>query len=152
MNGAGPEESSGGAAHLQEAPTWTLARLFRELAELGDLRVIVSTPGSVFECICRIRGFGIASGWLNAITEGYHWHLDLGALRFARTRDEIHERSGRQVLFLELGTAAGAARSVAIYLHRPFGESWSPGRLERFGRLREAFDDGRELAIEEADA
>ncbi|HEV7670810.1 MAG TPA: hypothetical protein VGS22_20000 [Thermoanaerobaculia bacterium] len=152
MSGTDVQESAAGVSSPQEGPPWTLARLFGELVDLGDLRVIVTTPGSVFECICRIRGFGIAGGWLNAMTEGYHWHIDLGAIRFARTRDEIHERSGRQVLYLELGTAPEAVPSFAIYLHRPSGEPWSSERFERFGGLREVFDGGRELVVEEAGA
>lgn len=145
-------ETSTAVSLPPDAGPWTLARLFSELVDLGDLRVIVITPGSVFECICRIRGFGVAGRWLNAMTDGYHWHIDTGAIRFVRACDEIHARSGRQVLYLQLATSSVAEPSFAIYLHRPSGEPWSAERFERFARLRAVFEGGRELAVGEADA
>lgn len=140
------------AARSATAPanaSWNARRLFTELGALSPLRVISQSGPSVWESICALRSFGIADGWLNAITPEYHWHLRLDGLGHVRSRDAIHERSGRRVLFVELREEAGAEPFLLLYLHREKGEELDPAREERFLRLHEHFADGAALAAEE---
>ena len=127
------------------ARNWTLARLFRELASLGPLRVISVTPGSTFEAICEVGSFGIAHGHLNAITEAYHWHLDLQRLRYLRSVSEVHARSGREVLYFELKESAEAQASLWIYLYRRPKEGFGDLREARFAVLHVELMAGVEL-------
>jgi hypothetical protein len=123
-------------------PSWTVERLFGELRELSPLRVISICGPSVFETICSVGAFGVAQGSLNAITPAYHWHLEIDGCARARTRDQVHERSGRQVLFLELFAPASEEPFLSIYLHREKGAEFEAARLERFRALHAALADG----------
>jgi putative heme iron utilization protein len=123
-----------------EHQPWTARRFFGDLSTLGPLRVISQCGPSTFEAICEVGAFGIAEGYLNAITASYHWHLRLDGFGHLRSRDETHQRSGRRVLFFELAGAAAAPPFLAIYLYRGAGEDLAPERLERFGDMH------RELA------
>jgi hypothetical protein len=97
---------------------WTHRRFFELLAALGPLRVISISGPSVFEALCRFGRHGFAEGHMNAITPEYHWHVDLARFRFARSRDDVHARSGRRVLFLELAEAPDARPFLSVYMHR----------------------------------
>lgn len=130
---------------LEREPEWTARDLFESLAELGPLRVISQSGPSTFEAICEVKSFGIASGYLNAITPQYHWHIDLAQLRHVRTRDEIHIRSGRQVLFFELATEAGQVPFLFIYLHREKNAPFDDDRLRLFLRLHAELAHGVEV-------
>jgi hypothetical protein len=112
---------------------WTHRRFFEILAELSPLRVISISGPSVFEAICGVGPFGIADGHLNAITDAYHWHVDLADFTRVRSRDQTHARSGRRVLFFELLARGDDARPfLSIYLHRGKGEEFAPEREARF--------------------
>lgn len=130
-----------------DAEQWTARELFDILAELGPLRVISQSGPSTFEAICEVEHFGIAHGFLNAITPQYHWHLDLSQLRHLRTRDEIHERSGRQVLFFELATEAGEVPFLFIYLHREKNMPFEEDRFRLFQRVHAELQDGTTMAM-----
>ncbi|HTQ80232.1 MAG TPA: hypothetical protein VMM92_09560 [Thermoanaerobaculia bacterium] len=127
---------------------WTARRLFAALSTLGPLRVISQSGPSTFEALCEVGPFGIADGYLNAITAAYHWHLRLDGFRYLRARDEIHPRSGRRVLFFELAVDAQAPPFLSIYLHRGAGEDLAPERLARFAELHRELAAG--AAVEEA--
>src|SRR5690606_650314 len=105
---------------------WTVARLFNQLATLSPLRAITVCGPSVFEAICDVGPFGVAGGYLNAMTPEYHWHLELARCRFLRSCDEVHARSGRRVLFFELAEGPEQRPFVSIYLHRAKGEDFDP--------------------------
>lgn len=139
----------GGARAAEEASEWTVRRVFEALVDLSPLRVISSTGPSVFEAIIHFEGFGIAMGYVNAMTPEYHWHVELARCRFVRSRDAVHERSGRRVLFLELAEGKGAAPFVLLYLHRGKGEDFAPERLETFAQLHAELEAGRELLPEQ---
>ncbi len=126
-----------------------MPRLFEELRALGPLRVISVCGPSVFEAICELGPFGVAGGWLNAITPAYHWHLDLERCAHLRSRDEVHTRSGRRVLFLELFEGERAAPFLTIYLHREKGEEFEADRLARFARIHATAAAGNALDGEE---
>lgn len=119
--------------------------LFEQLSELGALRVISVNGPSVFEAICELPGFGVADGWINAMTPRVHWHVRLEGVRHLTTRDEIHRRSGRRVLYFELREEAGAEPFLRVYLHREKGEELGTEREARFAAIHERFADGREL-------
>lgn len=129
---------------------WTVRRFFEQLAELGPLRVITTSGPSVFETICEVGSFGVAEGYLNAITPIYHWHLELARCRFLRSGDRIHARSGRQVLFFELAEGPQHEPFVAIYLHRPKGEEFAADRAAHFAALHAQLAVGVELQGPEA--
>jgi hypothetical protein len=133
---------------MMEASTtpWSVERLFGELRELSPLRVISICGPSVFETICEVGAFAVAQGYLNAITPSYHWHLEIAGCARARTRDQVHERSGRQVLFLELFAPASEQPFLSIYLHREKGAAFDTVRLERFQALHAALAGGVDLA------
>ncbi len=131
-----------------DVPThWTLPAFFEALAGLGSLRVISRCGPSTFEAICEVGPFGVAHGHLNAITERYHWHLELARCRWLRSADEVHARSGRQVLFFQLAESAESAPFLAIYLYRGKGEEFEPQRLERFASLHRELAAGRQLEL-----
>lgn len=125
----------------------TARQLFEELTELGPLRVISVNGPSVFEAICELSSFGVADGWLNAITSEYHWHVRLEGVRHLRTRDEIYARSGRRVLYFELREGAGEEPFLLVYLHRDKGEEFDQWREQRFAAVHERYADGRELEV-----
>ncbi len=108
----------------------THREFFDTLRALGPLRVISQSGPSVFEAICRLDAYGIQEGHLNAITDTYHWHVALDRFRHVRSHDEVHERSGRRVLFFTLREAPDAAPFLLVYLYR--------GKREEFGDARES--------------
>lgn len=120
-------------------------RFFDVLTTLSPLRVISVCGPSVFEAICDFEGFGVADGWLNAMTPAYHWHLDLSQLGHLTSRDETHERSGRRVLYFELRRGVGDEPFLLVYLHRGKGEELAAEREEGFLTLHQHFAGGGEL-------
>ncbi|HYG62992.1 MAG TPA: hypothetical protein VEL74_10455 [Thermoanaerobaculia bacterium] len=134
-------------SHGNVGTSWTARRFFDALAALGPLRVISQSGPSTFEAICEVGAFGIAQGYVNAITASYHWHLKLDGFRHLRSRDEIHQRSGRRVLFFELRTEEDAAPFLLVYLHREKGEELAPGREGLFAELHQELAAG--LPVEE---
>lgn len=123
----------------------THRELFDALRDLSPLRVISVVGPSVFESICRLDKFALADGYLNAITDAYHWHVELGRLRHVRAKDETHERSGRRVLFFELRESPDQKPFLMIYVHRAKGAEFEPEREARFAALREHAADGCEV-------
>lgn len=129
---------------------WTHRRFFELLAALGPLRVISISGASVFESLCRFERHGFADGHMNAIAPEYHWHVDLDRFRFARSRDEVHARSGRRVLFLELCESPDARPFLTIYLHRAKDAEFDPAFEKAFLAAHAELGTGRELASEDA--
>lgn len=125
--------------------TWTARRVLESLREVGPLRVINVSGPSVFETICELDTFGVADGYFNAITPGYHWHLALDRFRHLTTKDEVHARSGRRVLFYELRETAEADPFLLVYLHRGKGEEFSPDREAAFAAVNREFSGGATL-------
>lgn len=113
-------------------PGWTHRRFFELLRELGPLRVISICGPSVFESLCAFDAYGVAQGHMNAITPAYHWHLQLARFRRLRSKDEVHARSARRVLFFELAEDAEAPPFLRIYVHRERGAEYEPEREKRF--------------------
>ena len=62
----------------------THREFFDALRDLSPLRVISVVGPNVFESICRVDRYALADGYLNAITDAYHWHVELG--RFCALR------------------------------------------------------------------
>lgn len=108
----------------------THREFFESLRVLGPLRVISQSGPSVFEAICRLDAYGIQDGHLNALTDAYHWHIDLARFRHVRSHDEVHTRSGRRVLYFALRETPEATPFLFVYLYR--------GKQEEFGETREA--------------
>lgn len=127
------------------ATAWTARRVLESLREVSPLRVINVSGPSVFETICELDGFGVADGHFNAMTPRYHWHLALDRFRHLTTKDEVHERSGRRVLFYELREEAGAEPFLLVYLHRGKGEEFSPEREAAFAEAHRVFAGGAAL-------
>lgn len=116
--------------------------LFEALRTLGPLRVISTSGPSVFEALCELPAWGIADGWMNAITPAYHWHLRLDGLGHVTTRDEIHARSGRRVLFFELRERPQDPPFLLVYLHRERDEELDAERQRLFAGLHARWVDG----------
>jgi len=126
---------------------WTAARFFELLGELGRVRVISVCGPSVFESLCEVGDFEVAGGHLNAITDAYHWHLGLARFRdLFELPGEFVTRSGRRVLFFELGEDAGADPFLRIYLHRAKGEEFASDRVSRFAAAHAELADGCPIA------
>ena len=119
---------------------------FELLKELGPLRIISRSGPSTFEAICTVSRFGVASGFMNAITPEYHWHLQLKGFGHVRSHDEIHDRSGRRVLYFELRENAEANPFLFIYLYRDKGAEFDPAHEKRFLEAHEAMSQGLSLA------
>jgi hypothetical protein len=135
-----------GTARRTETPSHS--QFFEALRELNPLRIISVSGPSVFEAICDLGAFSISEKWLNAITEGYHWHLQLDRVGHLASRDRIHERSGRRVLFFELREAEESEPFLLIYLHRKKGEEFGEERERRFAALHSLLSDGGSLRTE----
>jgi putative heme iron utilization protein len=118
---------------------------FEQLRGLGPLRIISVSGPSTFEAIGSLGAFGIADGYLNAMTEQYHWHLDVRRFRHLTSHDAVHERSGRRVLFFELREEAAAEPFLRIYLHRAKESEFEPERQARFAALHGSLSAGVEL-------
>lgn len=132
----------------------TARELFAAFRRLGPLRVISVAGPSVFEAILELGAFGVAGGWLNAMTPAYHWHVDLSRVHHVTTRDTVHERSGRRVLFFELREEEDGAEAepfLLVYLHRGKGEGFGAAREAAFAELHARFAAGGELAPEAAE-
>ncbi|MEM7410329.1 MAG: hypothetical protein AAF430_08855 [Myxococcota bacterium] len=124
---------------------WDHRRVFALLRELGRLRVIHRSGASTFEALCTMGPHGFAGGYLNAITDAYHWHVKLDEFGFLRTHDTTHARSGRRVLFFELCATREAKPFAMIYLHREKGAEFEVDREKRFLEAHAALATGREL-------
>ena len=121
---------------------------FDALRTTSPLRVIQITGPSVFETICEVDSFSLRDQWLNAITPQYHWHLNIERFKHLTTRDTIHERSGRRVLFFELRETADQDPFLLIYLHRGKDEEFKSDREHRFLELHERCADGIRVEVE----
>ncbi len=130
------------------ASAWTHQRFFACLGGLSPLRIISISGGSVFEALCDFGPFGIARGHMNAMTDAYHWHVDLGRFRHLRSRDTVHARSGRRVLFFELAEGADEKPFLSIYLYRDKDADFGVAREKQFLELHAALEPG--VAMEEA--
>jgi hypothetical protein len=124
----------------------THRELFDAFTTLGPLRIISIAGPSVFESICRLERWGVADGYMNAFTDAYHWHLELARFRHVRTRDEVHERSGRRVLFFELREEAGAEPFLRVYVHRAKNEAFDDAREQTFTGLHAVLGAGADVA------
>lgn len=109
--------------------------------------ISISGP-SVFEALCTFGPYGFAGGHMNAMTPAYHWHLRLAGLARVRTRDEVHARSGRRVLFFELYEPEASAPFLRIYLYREKGEPFAPEREKRFAEVHAELAEGAEFEPE----
>ena len=127
---------------------WTHQRFFEHLGELSPLRIISIAGGSVFEALCDFGPFGIARGHMNAMTDAYHWHVDLARFRHLRSRDTVHARSGRRVLFFELAEGPEARPFLSIYLYRDKDVGFGDVREKQFLEMHAALEAG--VALEEA--
>lgn len=121
------------------------AAFFTAICDLGRLRVISRSGASTFEALCTLPRFEFAGGFMNAITETYHWHIALARFGHVRSRDELHARSGRRVLFFELRDSAQMPAFLSIYLHRAPGEPFGQEREARFCLLHTRLARGVEL-------
>jgi hypothetical protein len=131
-----------------DADAWSHQRFFGLLRELGRLRVIHRSGASTFEALCRMGPHGFAEGFMNAITDAYHWHVKLDAFGHLRSKDTTHARSGRRVLFFELCEKRGVPPFASIYLHREKGEEFEPEREMRFLEAHAELAEGRDLREE----
>jgi hypothetical protein len=134
----------------ESGDAWTHRRFFALLREMGRLRVIHRSGASTFEALCSMGPHGFAEGYMNAITDAYHWHLKLDGFGYLRTHDTTHARSGRRVMFFELGEKRGMPPFAMIYLHREKGEEFEPEREKRFLEAHGELGAGRVLATEDA--
>jgi hypothetical protein len=113
----------------------THREFFDSLRTLGPLRVISQSGPSVFEAICRVEAYGVDGRMLNAITDAYHWHMALDRFRHLTSHDEMHQRSGRRVLYFALREEAGARPFLLIYVHRAKGADFEPEREAAFASV-----------------
>ena len=111
---------------------WTHRRFFALLERMGPLRVIHQAGASTFEALCTFGPHGFAQGYMNAITDAYHWHLKLDGFGHVRSRDRTHARSGRRVLFFELRGNESDAPFSSIYLHRAKGAEFEAEPMALF--------------------
>lgn len=123
----------------------THREFFDALKPLSPLRVISITGPSVFETICRLDAYGLKDAQLDAITDAYHWHVNLAQFRHLRSHDEMHARSGRRVLFFTLHDRDGAEPFLRIYVHRARGEEFDAERERRFAEVHARAAQGVEV-------
>jgi hypothetical protein len=135
------------SAPIPSASNRSPEELFGALRVLSPLRIISVCGPSVFEAIEDFGPFGIHDGWMNAMSDRYHWHLQLDRIGWITTRDTIHERSGRRVLFLELREKLDAEPFLLLYLHRAKGEEFEEERLALFERLHALYGEGAPLEV-----
>lgn len=117
-----------------EAGPWTAARFFDLLQQLGRLRVISVSGPSVFESLCIAGPYEIADGFLNMVTDAFHWHVAIARLRHLQSHDSTHGRSGRNVLFFELRESEDATPFLRIYVYRAPGAEFAPEIAQTFQR------------------
>jgi len=129
-----PTGLSTGNASLSpiEAAPWTAVRFFDLLQQLGRLRVISVSGPSVFESICVAGPYEIADGFLNMVTDAFHWHIAIARLRHLQSHDSTHGRSGRNVLFFELRESEDATPFLRIYVYRAPGVEFAPEIAQTF--------------------
>jgi len=140
-------DATDAAAAPAPAPAaWTHRRFFDALGALSPLRVISISGGSVFEALCSFGSYGVARGHMNAMTPEYHWHVDLARFGALRSKDEVHARSGRRVLFFELREAPEAVPFLRIYVHREKDAEFEPDREAAFLALHAELAEGQRLA------
>jgi len=135
-------------ASFPSPPDWTAKRFFGSLAELGPYRIISICGPSVFEAIVNFDHHGFSDGYMNAIRPEYHWHLQVDRFGWVRSRDETHARSGRRVLYFELGED-GSTPFLRIYLHRGSGEDFESQRLQAFLQIHSELGQGIRLSREQ---
>jgi hypothetical protein len=123
----------------------THERFFEALGAFNPLRVISGGGPSTFEAICRFGFYRIAGGYMNAITPEYHWHIELSRFGHLRTKDEVHERSGRRVHYFELRERATREPFLLIYLYRGPNDEFDEERERRFAALNAELAGGCEV-------
>ncbi|MEZ4279761.1 MAG: hypothetical protein R3F21_09140 [Myxococcota bacterium] len=137
-------------ANAAAAPSaWDAPRFFDLLQQLGKLRVISVCGPSVFESICVAGPYEIAGGFLNMITDAFHWHVAIGRLRHLQSHDTTHGRSGRNVLFFALREQADVEPFLRIYVYRPLGTEFAPEVAAAFARAHAELEQGVSLATGE---
>ena len=124
---------------------WSAERLWGLLTRLGKLRIISSCGPSTFEAICEVPRYGNARGFLNVITDGYHWHLEHARFGHLRSCDGVNPRSGRRVLYFELRETPESEPFLWIYLYRAPDGDFEPEPLERFQTAHLELKSGRLL-------
>lgn len=146
-----PEAADDGTSTRAGGPSgWTTPRFFDLLNELGRLRVISACGPSVFEAICEAGPYEISGGFLNMVTDAYHWHFALERLGHLRSFDTTHARSGRRVLFFELREQPADPPFLRIYAYRPKQVDFEPAVLERFAKAHQELAGGVAVGSEEA--
>lgn len=135
-------------AEVAGAPALGVREFFDGLRGLSPLRIIQITGPSVFETICDVESFSISDGWLNAITPQYHWHLSLERFKCLTTRDTVHDRSGRRVLFFELRESTDEEPFLLIYLHRAKGAEFEAEREAGFASLHGHCSRGAQMVVD----
>lgn len=143
---SGPSRMTHAQRHLDAPVAWTAARFFDLLQQLGKLRVISVCGPSVFESICVAGPYDLAEGFLNMVTDAFHWHVAIGRLRHLQSHDSTHGRSGRNVLFFELREQANATPFLRIYVYRLPGAEFAPEIVQAFQRAHAELAHGVELA------
>lgn len=126
---------------------WTADDVFALMRRLSPLRVISVCEASVFEAIIDFDRHGFADGHMNAMVPTYHWHVDLNGLGWLRTRDTVHGRSGRRVLFLELASSATHVPFLSVYVHRGKNEEFDLERLAAFEAAHADLAEGRPVVV-----
>jgi hypothetical protein len=129
---------------------WTARRFFATLTRLGRLRIISQCGPSTFETLCRVEHFTLAQGFVNVISEDYHWHLLIDGFGHLRSRDEVHKRSGRRVVFFELRRDDEAEPFLLIYLYRGTAQEFGEEPLRLFAEMHRDLAAGAHLEGEAA--
>lgn len=91
---------------------------------------------------------GFAEGFMNSITDAYHWHLKVDGFRWVQSHDTVHARSGRRVIFFTLAEQAGGAPFSFIYVHREKGDEFDTDIEGRFLGAHAELQAGVVLAVE----
>ncbi|MBY0401185.1 hypothetical protein K2X89_12880 [Myxococcota bacterium] len=125
-----------------DSPPWSAERFFDLLQQLGRLRVISVCGPSVFESICVAGPYEVAEGFLNMVTDAFHWHVGLARLRHLQSHDNLHGRSGRNVLFFELRERADATPFLRIYVYRAPGVEFASEIAQAFQRAHRELEHG----------
>ncbi len=142
----GPSPAS--PAHSAAPVQWTHQRFFELVSGVSPLRVISRCGPSTFEAIIRLERFEVSKGWMNAIQPEFHWHFATAGLRWVRSRDEVHKRSGRRVMYFELGEGPDEPPFLLIYLYRPKDAEFSPEQEERFAAAHAQLSEGCPISKE----
>jgi hypothetical protein len=97
-----------------------------------------------------VEQFTLAQGFVNVISEDYHWHLLIEGFGHLRSRDEIHQRSGRRVVFFELRRVEEGEPFLLIYLYRGPGQEFGEEPLRLFTEMHRDLAAGAHLEREPA--